>query len=277
MGVPVLGVPPKIGARIAVTALLAVMACGGATEQSLLVLDYPHEPAGAIQLLDYDTDFGNISDPPWGYSDGLGNLSTVTDASAPVNPNVVGRVAFAPGCCNGTGPARLETYEGAGRGTPPDTWTRWYVSDWVKFSTNFKPHDCCQKLFEFFWSSGGDKWLLVKADNNNGGNFPLIPRLHAEFSGTPPYYMPAQERELILPGVWYQYEALIHRTGRVQLWIRQQGGQSVSLYDGSSAGFGSPSNPFLFWWWGYGGLGAYPSGFGTGYIYHNHIRVSYTP
>ena len=118
---------------------------------------YPNEPAGAVVLMDYDTKFGNVSDPPWGsIATGPGNLSTITDPSAPVNPNTVGAVRFTTGCCAGSGPARLETYVGPGRGTPPSGWTRWYVSDWVKFDPTFRPDAGIQKLFPFYINAGGE-------------------------------------------------------------------------------------------------------------------------
>jgi hypothetical protein len=78
-------------------------------------------------------------------------------------------------------------------------------------------------------------------------------------------------------GTWYQYEVIVHRTGRLQLWVRPQGGTSTRIYDGTPPGMGTPRGSFLFWWWGYGGRGTYPAGSGPGYVYHNHIRVSYTP
>jgi hypothetical protein len=229
---------------------------------------YPNEPAGAVVLMDYDTDFSNLAGGPWDYISGSSNLSTASDASAPVNPSKVGRVRFAPGCCDGTGPARVET----DRATPPAGWSRLYVSDWVKFDPAYQPHACCQKLFEFFWSSGGDKWLLVKADPTNGA-FPLTPRFTTEYAGVAPNNHGGQP--VIRPGVWYQYEVIVHRSGRLQLFIREQGKGSQVMYDGTPAGAGTVNPSILFWWWGYGGLGAY-AGTVPGYIYHNHIRVSYT-
>jgi hypothetical protein len=262
------------GIRVSILYLTLVACLDGAshpTQSGATDVPYPDEPAGAVVLMDYDTDFGNATDPPWGDVRDRGNLSTVRDATAPVNPNVVGRVRFSVGCCDGTGPAELITGTGSGRGTPPSGWSRWYVSDWVKFDVNFRPHSCCQKLFEFYWWSGGDKWLLVKADPSGTG-FPAIPRLTAEFADTPTQNLGG--RPVVRAGRWYQYEVVIHRTGRVQLWVREQGGQPVSMFDGTVTGFGTPSNELLFWWWGYGGLGAYTGP--TAYIYHNHMRSSYT-
>lgn len=260
-------------ASYGVVAALAVLpACGGEALGGTPGGPYPNEPPGAVVLMDYDTDFGNPGDPPWGDVSGASSLSTVTDPTAPVNRNVVGRVRFSAGCCDGSGPAQLTTYSGTGRGAPPAGWSRWYVSDWIKFDATFQPHACCQKVFEFYWSSGGDKWLLIKADPGPGG-FPLTPRLTAEFAGTASANYGG--RPMILPGTWYQYEIVVHRSGRVQLWMRPLGGQPESMFDGVLPGFGNPSGEFLFWWWGYGGLGAYAGP--TAYIYHNHIRVSYTP
>lgn len=226
---------------------------------------YPNEPAGAVVVMDYDADFGNAAAGPWDYITGASNLSTVSDPTAPVNPQKVGRVRFNAGCCDGTGPAQLERYPRL-----PATWSRLYVSDWVKFDASFDPHGCCQKLFEFFWSSGGDKWLIVKADPTNGG-FPLVPRFTTEYAGSPTLNLGGQP--VILPGVWYQLEVIVHRSGRLQLWIRPVGGTSQLMYDGTPPGGGSVNPSSVFWWWGYGGLGAYPGP--TSYIYHNHIRVSY--
>jgi hypothetical protein len=79
----------------------------------------------------------------------------------------------------------------------------------------------------------------------------------------------------IRAGVWYQYEVIVNRSGRLQMWVREQGGSPVQIYDGTPPGMGTPSGSFLFWWWGYGGLGSYAGA--TSYIYHNHMRVSYTP
>lgn len=228
---------------------------------------YPNQPAGAIALVDWDTDFSNLPTTIWGYISGASNLSTVTDPTAPVNPAKVGRVRFNPGCCDGTGPARLETYK-----VPPSGWTQWYVSDWVKFDPAFKPHPGWQKIFEFFWASGGDKWLIVKADNENGGAFPLIPRFTTEYAGSPPLNLGSQA--VLKPGLWYQYEAIVHKSGRIQLWTREQGKSPQVMYDGTPPGAGSISPGFLFWWWGYGGRGAY-SGTVPAYIYHNHFRVSW--
>jgi len=239
---------------------------------------YPNEPPGAVVLTDYDTDFGALQNctgltcpAPWSYLSVGSALSTVTDSSAPVNPSKVGRVRFTMGCCSGTGPARLEMYRTNGGGVPPSGWTSWYVSDWVKFDPNFTPHACCQKIFEFYWNSGGDKWLIVKADPTNG-NFPLTARLTAEFSGQATVNYGGQA--VIRPGVWYQYEVVVYRTGRVRLTVREKGSTPQVMFDGVMAGFGNPSSEFLFWWWGYGGLGVYPGP--TAYINHNHIRVSYT-
>jgi hypothetical protein len=236
---------------------------------------YPNEPAGAIVIMDYDTDFGSIGDPPWGYASGTGNLSTITDVSAPVNPSKVGRVRFTAGCCYGSGPSELQTYVGAGRGTPPSGWTRWYVSDWVKFDPTFRPDAGVQKLFEFYMNAGtgGGNWVIVKADNARGGNFPLTPRFTIEFSGVPTQNL-GNNQEIIQAGLWYQYEVIVHRTGRLQLWVRPQGSNPIVVYDGTPGGMGTPSSEYLFWWWGYGGLANYPGP--TSYIYHNHIRVSYT-
>jgi hypothetical protein len=240
---------------------------------------YPNEPAGAVVLMDYDTRFGSPSDPPWGFiGTGPGNLSTITDPTAPVNPNTVGAVRFTTGCCAGWGPARLETYVGPGRGTPPPNgWTRWYVADWVKFDPTWRPELGIQKLFEFYINDGGGgggNWVIVKADNFHGGNFPLTPRFSTAFTSTGVVHL-GGVNDFIQPGVWYQYEVIVNRSGRLQMWIRPQGGTPVVVYDGIASGMGTPNGEFLFWWWGYGGVTAYPGP--TSYIYHNHIRVSYTP
>ena len=235
---------------------------------------YPNEPVGAVVLMDYDTDFGNPGNPPWGYMSGNSNLSTITDVTAPVNPAKVGRVRFSTGCCNGTGPARLETYNGSGRGTPPSNWSRWYVSDWIKYDAAFTPHECCHKIFEFYiGGSGAGTWVLVKADPNNG-RFPLQPRFTTEYLATGAANW-NQANFQIQAGVWYQYEVIVNRSGRLQMWVRQQGGSPVQIYDGTPPGMGTPSASFLFWWWGYGGLGSYAGP--TSYIYHNHMRASYVP
>jgi PKD repeat protein len=239
---------------------------------------YPNEPAGAIVLMDYDTDFSNLSNPPWGYVGGAGNLTTITDPTAPVDPSKVGRVTFPRGCCNGAGTARLETYSGNGGGSPPGSWSQWYVADWIKFDSDFQPHNF-MKIFEFFIDgSGGDNWTLIKADG--GGSFPLSPRITIEWSNSVQNL--GNGAVQMQPEIWYQYEMIHHSSGRLQLWMRQQGGNPVQIYDGTPANFqgSATSNKYLFWWWGYGGLGAYPlsgGGTGPGYVYHNHFRTSYLP
>ena len=258
---------------------LLLLACGGDDNGpgSVLDLSYPNEPAGATVLMDYDADFGNLNDPPWGFINASSqDFTTVTDATAPVNSNSVGRVRFQPGCCNGTGPGRLETYTGTGRGVPSGTWSRWYVSDWVKFDPAFKPHACCQKIFEFYMNagSGAGSWVIVKADPTSPNAFPVQPRFTTEYSSGSNNW--SQSNFQIQPGIWYQYEVIVHASGRLQMWIRAKGGTPTAIYDGTPSGMGTPSSMFLFWWWGYGGLGAYPSG-AAGYIYHNHMRSSFTP
>lgn len=99
----------------------------------------------------------------------------------------------------------------------------------------------------------------------------LRPGFTTEYAGTSPanYYGAPRVRL----GVWYQVEVILHRSGRVQQWIREQGGQPQLVYDGTPPGAGSINPSDVFWWWGYGGLGAYPGP--TAAVYHNHIRVSW--
>lgn len=224
---------------------------------------YPHEPAGATAVLDWDTDFSAL--PTMGsvfsFVSGTGNLSTTTDPTAPVNPNKVGRVRFSAGCCDGTGPAEFHLNPKL-----PSSWTQLYVSDWLKFDATFKPHGCCQKIFEFYWNAGGDNWLRIMT---NWG-VPLTPQFVFSAPGIGTVNLGG--RPIIRLGVWYQIEVTLHKSGRMQLWIREQGKASEVLYDGTPSGPISPSD--VFWWWGYGGTGAYPGP--TSYIYHNHMRVSYT-
>jgi hypothetical protein len=274
------GIHPVSGTVSFAAVAAWVVACGsGGTNPGLAQpVPYPHEPAGAIVLMDYSTDLANLDDPPWGFISGNGNLSTVTDPTAPVDPTRVGRVTFPRGCCDGSGPARLETHEGDGRGAPPGSWSQWYVADWIKFDADFQPHNF-QKVFEFFIDGGGgDNWTLIKADGNNG--FPLTPRITIEWSNSSQNL--GNDAVKMQPNIWYQYEMIHHSSGRLQLWVRQQGANSVRIYDGVPATFPGSGDTakFLFWWWGYGGLGAYPfggGGSGPGYIYHNHFRVSYLP
>jgi len=132
-----------------------------------------------------------------------------------------------------------------------------------------------QKLFEFYiGGAGAGNWVLVKADNFHNGNFPLTPRFTTAFESTGLTNLGGID-DFIQAGVWYQYEVIVNRSGRLQMWIRPQGGTPVVVYDGMSSGMGTPNGEFLFWWWGYGGVTPYPGP--TSYIYHNHIRVSYTP
>jgi len=146
----------------------------------------------------------------------------------------------------------------------------------VKFDPTFRPEvGGAQKIFEFYINggAGAGNWVLVKADNGHDGNFPLVPRFTTEYASTG--VLNHGGVDFIQPGVWYQYEVIVNRSGRLQMWVRPQGGTPVLMYDGTQPGMGTPNGEFLFWWWGYGGVTSYPGP--TAYIYHNHMRSSYTP
>jgi len=143
--------------------------------------------------------------------------------------------------------------------------------------TSNNPHNPLygiQKLFEFYINggNGAGNWVIVKADNFHTGAFPLTPRFTVAFATLVNL---GGIDDFIQPGVWYQYEVIVNRNGRLQMWIRQQGGTPQVVYDGTPSGMGAPNGEFLFWWWGYGGVTPYSGP--TSYIYHNHMRVSYTP
>jgi hypothetical protein len=227
---------------------------------------YPNQPNGAAVLMDYDTDFGQIGTPPWDFSSGAGNLATVTDVTAPVNPSAVGRVRFAPGCCGGAGPARLETYTGPGRGTPPPGWRRWYISDWVKLSSGWSPNaEGSQTIFRLFVNAGGGAgaWIAYTLDGlgpYRPGVIVDYPSLYASFGNG---------AVSALAGQWYHYETVVHNSGRIQFWVN-----NTLIYDGTPATV-QFAGEFLQWSWAYGGVTPY-GGSTDGYIYHNHIRTSYT-
>ena len=227
---------------------------------------YPNQPPGAIVLLDYDTDFGQVTDPPWNLSTGTASLATVTDPTAPVNPAVVGRVLFQPGCCAAAGPARLETYTGAGRGTPPAGWRKWYVSDWVKLSNNWSPSaEAIQEIFEIFVNAGqgAGAWISFRLD----GSGPYEPRVAVDYPTVLASY--GNGAVSAVAGQWYQLEAVVHDGGRIHFWVNR-----TLIYDGTPAPvqFGGQ---FLSWSWTYGGGTPY-GGATEGHIFHNHLRVSYT-
>jgi hypothetical protein len=227
---------------------------------------YPNQPPGATVLMDYDTDFGSVTVPPWDFASGTANLATVVDPTAPHNPNVVGRVRFQPGCCGGTGPARLETFTGSGRGTPPAGWAKWYISDWVKLSSGWSANaEGIQSLFSVFANagSGSGVWISFRLD----GAGPYTPRIAIESDGSATTH--ATNAITAVAGQWYQYEAVIWKNGRVQFWVN-----NALVYDGTP-GVGQFSGEYVAWTWTYGGASPY-GGTSDGFIYHNHMRVSYT-
>jgi len=60
--------------------------------------------------------------------------------------------------------------------------------------------------------------VLVKADNQYGGNFALIPRFTIAYASTGLVHLGGID--LTQAGVWYQYEVIVNRSGRLQMWCR---------------------------------------------------------
>jgi hypothetical protein len=226
---------------------------------------YPNQPPGATVLMDYDTDFAQIAVPPWDLSTGTVNLETVTDATAPLNPSVVGRVKFSPGCCGGVGPARLETYSGPGRGTPPPGWRRWYISDWVKLSSGWSPNaEGLHGIFRIFANAGDGvgSWIIFRLD----GAGPYQPRVAIESPALTAAF--GNGAVTAIAGQWYHFEAVIHISGRIQFWVN-----NVAIYDDTPTAL-QFAGEFLTWSWEYGGVTPY-GGATDGFIFHNHFRSSY--
>ena len=254
------------GLLSAVTGPIVISGAGGGG-------DFPNEPVGAVVLMDYDTDFANLTNPPWDFQTGTGNLTTVFDATAPVNPNLVGRVTFNIGCCDGSGPAQLENFD-----RPAAGWDEWYISDWLKHDVNFNSNPADQKIFQLAYTSGGVDQFIRFCVPGLGSDTLLTPRISAATGGQGiQNYGGAQIWNL---NQWYQAEFRWTRaTGRVRLWIRPQGGAPQLVTDDLLSTYQVPDSgsEILIWWWGYGGSGAYPSGGGPGFLYHNHMRSSYVP
>jgi hypothetical protein len=70
-------------------------------------------------------------------------------------------------------------------------------------------------------------------------------------------------------GQWYQLEAVVYDSGRIRFWVNQ-----TLVYDGTPAPV-QFSGQFLLWSWEYG-AGAPYAGASDAYVFHNHIRVSYS-
>jgi len=227
---------------------------------------YPHQPFGATVLMDYDTDFGQIAVPPWDFSIGAANLATVSDPTAPVNPSAVGRVTFEPGCCAGSGPSRLETYTGQGRGTPPPGWKRWYISDWVKLSSGWAPNaEGLLTVFQIYVNSGGGpgSWIFYRLE----GTGPYTPRVAVEGPAVTGEF--GSDSVSVLAGQWYHFETVVYNSGRIMFWVNNS-----LVYDGTPATVQFVGE-FLAWTWTYGGTSPY-GGAVNGYVSHNHMRSSYT-
>ena len=219
---------------------------------------YPNEPAGAVPLIDWDFDVTRAGNPPFFYI-ARGAATTVTDATAPVNPNKVGRIQFDPGLQAGTGPSIL-----ASSLLPPTGWKSWYFSMWWKVSSNYINEMSFPGLKIWDMLTSGPYGSIIIQLYGRGAPFKML--LSLQSNGiTDTYGSISLQRN-----TWYQVELLVTDQGngmaRYQLFVNGQRDIDRVMPKVTNA-------EFKHNWVMGGGPGTITT---TSYIYHDHTRLSYT-
>jgi hypothetical protein len=280
-------------ATVTATGLVATLAEGSATitatsgtangTSTLTVTSaqalYPNEPAGAVPMLAWATDFSSVvatsneSDAqPWFYASGnppsrLDWATTITDPTAPVNPTKVGRLEINPSNVSlplyGNG---IEKLMSARKFVPPGSAKKIYWSYWFKYLPGWVQYAFQLKQTEMFYSSGGtivastgelEPWHMEFYNWNGSAT------LHAEGS-TP-----------IRTNVWYHVEIIIDQT----TWRHQMYLNGVLEIDRvmNVHGLGSPAEFGFVWVYGGGGSPGLRQLSNSIYMYHDALYMSYVP
>ena len=232
--------------------------------------DYPNEPAGATVLFDEDADFGNAAwrDSLFFAVQGASNLATVTDVTAPNNPNIVGRIRFPAGSGGGESPAALFTIDHV----PPANWVKLYLYFTLKYGTPFDfVSSGLHKVFNAFYGSTSANNLIIETHFPDGGVGNPLAAWFVNGQGSHNYQSNGSEGHAV--NEWATYEFVMTRDGsRVEGWLN--GVKRIDDTHPAGTANENINEMGITPVWG----GAQPGetvGF-EGFWYINHLRWSYT-
>ena len=240
---------------------------------------HPNEPAGAVPMLTWVMDFSNVvatspetNAQPWFWATGnpphrLTWATTVTDPSAPVNPNKVGRLEINPSNANlplyGNG---IEDLQSGTKFVPPPGSRKVYWSYWFKYLPGFVVEPFYFKQTEMFYSTTGGT-IVVSAGVSEPWGLEFY-----NWNGTTTTFL--QGPKTLTSNVWYHVEVIIdHTTWRHQMFVN---GEPYIDQIASVHGIGNPQEFGLVWVYGGGGPGL-PQLNKSVYMYHDELYMSYVP
>ena len=147
-----------------------------------------------------------------------GPLLIVPDLSAPKSPGFVGQVTYPVGFGGGFEPAFTAIDGMNGRG-----YTQFYVSFWVKFSSNWQGHSSEVNKIGFVWLHGNPCVFFVPTGSGSG---PLEPMIWLQNIPPGGRRLPANVTNVeFTRGVWHRWEALLisntgdQANGEAHWWI----------------------------------------------------------
>jgi hypothetical protein len=164
---------------------------------TLLSSLWPNEPAGFTAVT--ERSFSLASEVGWSTT---GPLAIVPDLSAPKSPSLVGQMTYPAGFTGGTEPA-FTAIDGANS----HGYTQFYVSFWVKLSSNWQGHSSEVNKIGFVWLHGNPCVYYVPTGS---GSAPLAPMLWLQNTPNdqrlPPNLVPSAD---FTRGVWHRWEVLL--------------------------------------------------------------------